>query len=139
MLSGGMVILWTILFALSFDGASAEIDWTELASGESSDSGGHLVDTLRNIVQIISEIIIGASLFLVIDRTQATYSAQYSRKNPKWNAANKRVEALEGPTKALGKEADAADAIVLQMQAARDVYVGEALSILRDIQNSKTD
>ncbi|NQY39354.1 MAG: hypothetical protein HRT80_04565, partial [Henriciella sp.] len=74
-LSVVLILIWIVLFALSFEGASAEIDWDVLAHGASGAGGETAVNRLRNIAQITAEIVIGASLFLIIDRKQATYSS----------------------------------------------------------------
>ena len=64
-LSGILIVIWVVLFALSFEGVTGEIVWDEF--GEDVHSGGDAIGTWRNIVQILGEITIGASLFLVID------------------------------------------------------------------------
>jgi len=127
-LSALITLVWIVLFALSFEGATAEIDWSSFS--DTGTGGGHSwINTLRTIVQIVGEIVIGASLFLVIDRIQATYSSSYSIKNPKWVAANKRVEKVD-------ETADINEARTLQIREDLDKFVTEAISILHDMQSS---
>lgn len=135
-LSAALILIWIVLFTLSFEGASAEIDWSTLANGETESSGHGVINRLRNIVQITGEIVIGASLFLIIDRKQASYSSSYSRKNPDWVMADDRVKELEAPIAGLTQAANQQEARVTRMEAARDTYVSEAISILRDMQTS---
>lgn len=132
--SGLLVLVWIILFAVSFEGVTGDIEWESF--GAESESTGVSTAAFRNMIQIAAEILIGASLFLVIDRVQATYSARYSAKNPKWIEANKRVETLEGPTQEAHAYAVACEARTLQTQAALRVHVSEALALLRDMQAS---
>lgn len=135
--AGGLFALWIVLFALSFGGPAAQVDWSAIASGDIKTGGDNRIGALRNIVQILGEIVIGASLFLVIDRIQATYSSSYLVKNPKWIEADKRVQELEAPAAEALRRRQSDEARVVQMRAALDVYVGEALSILRDMQSGK--
>ncbi|MEO1149673.1 MAG: hypothetical protein AAFW83_01670 [Pseudomonadota bacterium] len=134
-LSGVLIFIWIILFVFSFEGATADIDW-DVLNGDFTDQQDHsLVGKLRNAVQIIAEVVIGASLFLVYDRRQARCSASYSMKNPKWNEADKQVKELEGPALDAEKTAVADEARAVQIRAVRDVFVGEAVGDLRDMQS----
>ncbi|MEL6692379.1 MAG: hypothetical protein AAFQ12_05015 [Pseudomonadota bacterium] len=135
-LSVTLILIWIVLFALSFEGASAEIDWDVLAHGGGESGSEAAINRLRNIVQITAEIVIGASLFLTIDRKQATYSSSYSRVNPEWHLADLRVQELEEPIEELTRVANDQEARVTRMEAARASYIGEAISILRDMQSS---
>lgn len=135
--SVALFLTWVGLFAMSFEGVTGEVDWNALMSGESLGGGADRLATYRNIVQILGEVFIGASLFLVIDRIQATYSSSYIVKNPKWVEADKRVKELEGPAEDALRGHQTDEARLVQMRAHLEVYVGEAVSILRDMRSGK--
>lgn len=136
-LSVVLIMVWIVLFALSFEGASAEIDWETMAQGVGGAHGDSAVNKLRNIIQIAAEIVIGASLFLIIDRKQATYSSSYSRVNPDWYLADKRAEELASPIPELTRTANEQEARVARIEAALEAHVGQALGILRDMQSAQ--
>lgn len=73
-----LITLWVFLFAITFEGATGAIDWDSLGN----ESGHGFLDKLRTGVQILGEICIGASLFLVIDRIHTRYSSTWSMDNP---------------------------------------------------------
>lgn len=128
-------LIWVVLFALSFEGATGEIT-PEMLLGETSSSHGW-IDTWRNIVQIVGEIVIGASLFLVIERIQATYSGVYFIDNPNRVEADKAVASAEAAEAEAVTEEDDLLGEILRMRAAREVFIDEGLAMLHDFRSGK--
>lgn len=73
--TGILLLIWTVLFAMNFSGVSGSFD--VLSLGESSGSATAFV-----WVQLASEIVIAAALFLVIESLCAKHQPDHYARNP---------------------------------------------------------
>ena len=118
-------VIWVVLFSVSFEGATPDINLDALF--EESDSG-HDLTALRNTVQILAEVLIGAALFLVVDKIIASYRVGYRQANEAYPEAEKDVHLWEARVAAAREVFNEAHGKVSRLSAARSAYVSEALA-----------
>lgn len=128
-LAGIFALIWIVLFSISFEGSTGEIDYGAL--GEES-GGQAVIDKLRTLTQILAEITVGSSIFLVIDRLHARYSSSCLTEKAGWRELKENTEELRHLADGLTELADADEAMVTQYTAARAVFTAEAASYLHD-------
>lgn len=116
-------LAWVVLFALSYEGAAAGIDWDSLG-----DSGsGHIASALT-VTQIATEVLAGAALGIVISNSFANYSASYITENAAWTNADRTHAACRAELDTLRANLAQIEGARERMLAARRVYVGEAVA-----------
>lgn len=127
-------VIWVILFSLSFEGATPDIDIDDLFADQ---AGGHDLTALRNTVQILAEVLIGAALFLVVDKIIASYRTGYRQANEAYPEAERDVHHWEARVSAAREAFNDAHGQVSRLTAARAAYVSEAVADWQSQQSGK--
>lgn len=126
-LAGVFAFTWLVLFSLTFEGATGDINFDAL--GESTGSHG-LMDKARTLVQILSEILVGSALFLVIDRIHARYTSTAKIERNGWREMTETAAVLRAKADVQDTLASVDAALLVQIKAARAVFVARAVSHL---------
>ncbi|NHK29402.1 hypothetical protein FF098_015915 [Parvularcula flava] len=134
-IAGVMVLIWIVLFSLSFEGATPDIDYSNFAADNGTHDNG--ITALRNIVQILAEVLIGAALFLVIDKIIASYRSNYRTPKEEYLEAEQAVVLWEARLSAARSVANGKKGEFSRLKASRAEYVGEALADWLSQQSSK--
>lgn len=127
-------VVWVILFSLSFEGATPDINLDDLFADEAS---GHDLTALRNTVQILAEVLIGAALFLVVDKIIASHRYDYRKANEAHPEAERDVHHWEARLSAAREVFNDAHGQVSRLTAARAAYVSEAVADWQSQQSGK--
>ena len=111
-----MLLLWTVLFALSFHGVSGGLDLDAL--GETD----HFATAFTG-VQLLAEMLVGSTLFQVASDTHARYAPESYVRNPEYLEIQQALT-MHGPDhEALRQERNATRSRLVALQAARQSYV----------------
>lgn len=123
--SGILLILWISLFAHSFHGVSAEIDWDSLGSTTTLQS---FLDAAMVWTQSVAEMFIGASLFLVAEMTHQRYSSNYYMANPVFGETKRAYEAQQKILQQTEESLSQAQGRLDRITARQEVFVNEAVA-----------
>lgn len=125
--------VWVVLFALSYEGVSAEIDWGSLGQTTTADQ----LASLLTIVQIVTEVLAAAALFIVVANVFASYSASYVTDNPELLDAQGTHKDRVAEYQAVLAQFAEADGECERLEAERIVFINQALTNWRSGQADK--
>jgi len=114
------LLSWTVLFALSFHGISGGLDLSTL--GETDHTA-----TAFTGVQLLAEILIGATLFQVASDVYAQYAPGTFTRNPEYEEIEQSLKAHGPDHEALRQARNETRACLVGLQAARQSYVNTHL------------
>ena len=122
-LSALSLIAWVILFGLTFKSSGAGIDWD---SFDTQTSGSK--DELFTIIQLLSELFIGATLFIVAGDTFSIYSPTTLIPNPAYQEHKQNLETLRRSHEKLAEEYKQKQGRLKSLNAARKAYINTQLA-----------
>lgn len=120
-------IAWIVLFTVTFEGNTANDIWTDIEAGEADHSSLH---TLRNIFQILVEVLIGGALFSLIERTHNKFSSNSITERAGWRELKETADSLGEIATNYGNISNDKAALRLQIAAARQAFILEAVGYL---------
>lgn len=123
--SGAMAlsfVAWSIVFAMNFTGISGGFDFDSL--GESDGGKGMWLVWL----QLISEILISASLVISAEDIYQTYNPTGETENPDYKQCEKSVKATEQSLKTLKEKRANLHGEISQLKHARECFINERQS-----------
>lgn len=127
-LAGIVSLAWIVLFTITFEGNTADI-WSDIDESVSDHTVFH---TLRNITQILAEVLTGAALFLVIDRMHSKHSAKSISEKTGWRELSDRVDELRKLRNSSAEYSNAKAAVQTQLEATRTAFILSAIGHLSD-------
>jgi len=114
------LLSWTVLFALSFHGISGGLDLSSL--GETDHTA-----TAFTGVQLLAEILIGATLFQVASDVYVQYAPGTFARNPEYEEIEQSLKAHSPGHETLRQVRNETRARLVGLQAARQSYVNTHL------------
>jgi len=121
MLTAIALLFWTILFAQNFAGITGEINWPLLDDGDSNGA-------LFVWIQLIAELLVGASLFLVLEDIWSKYYTEKFVDNPEYIEANNAYLAHKKDHDALGEERGKTQGRLVQLEALKQALIDEKVA-----------
>ena len=121
-----LVLVWVILFALTYEGAGSQIDWDSL--GESSHSP---LASILTATQIAAEVLTSATLILGYERLQAGYSAWYFITNPLWTERKATLESIDADYGAVVAARIKAQAKLAKLNASKEAALEASANTVR--------
>lgn len=120
--SGIAFIAWIALFSAAYSGPVSGVDWEALTEASKGDLGSWLAFT-----QLLTEILIGGSLFLALQDICLKYSPDYYIDNPAYLAAVKARDAHLVIHNALRDIRNENHTRLTVLKAERQAYINEKL------------
>lgn len=121
-------IAWIGLFALNYSGVTGGIDWDMLGDSNGNSAGSALVFT-----QLLTEILVGGTLFLAAQDIALKYTPELYRENLAYmNAVKARDEHLKGHT-ALTEKRNRNHIRLTQLKAERQTTINRKLADFIDL------
>lgn len=115
------LIAWIVLFGMTFGSAASGFDWDSL--GE--DSTGK--DATFTVVQLLTEMLVGATLFQVAGDIWSTYAPTTMIANPAYAERKRNLELLRGDHDELRKTYTQNTARLSMLMAARKAYINSQI------------
>ena len=120
-LSGLLLLSWSVLFALNFSGTGdISLDWD--SAEENSTLSMALV-----WVQMMSEVAIGASLFVMADSLHSHYSRGSYMENLEYIEVQKSLQEHQATHQLLQSDRKQKRAYLIELQAQREKQINEAV------------
>lgn len=120
------LLAWVILFGLTFGSAASGLDWDNLDM-----SGGAGKGAAFTVIQLLAELLVGATLFQVAGDIWATYAPMTTAPNPVYEDLQKNLEALRIPHAKRTQELSAKEAHLHTLKNGRDAYTNAQILIYR--------
>lgn len=115
------LIAWIVLFGMTFGSAASGFDWDSL--GE--DNTGK--DATFTVVQLLTEMLVGATLFQVAGDIWSTYAPTTMIANPAYAERKRNLELLRGDHDELRKTYTQNTARLSMLMAARKAYINSQI------------
>ena len=117
-LTFGMLMVWTVLFAMNFNGVSGGIDWENM--GDTTQTGSLLVWS-----QLLLEILMASALALAAEDIYMKYSPDAWAKNMEFVAIEKALKAHLQDHKELRELRNNRHARLIKLEALRQTTINE--------------
>lgn len=116
------LVAWIVLFGMTFGSAASGFDWDSLGTDSNSSK-----DTTFTVVQLLTEMLIGATLFQVTGDIWATYAPTTMISNPAYEERKKNLELLRADHDERRKSYTQNTARLNTLKAARKAYVNSQI------------
>lgn len=120
--SAASLLAWIILFGMTFGSAASGFDWDSLGDGGSSSKGSAFT-----VVQLLAEMLVGATLFQVAGDIWATYAPTTLASNPAYDERKKNLELLRADHDERRKSFIQNSARLNTLKAARKAYINSQI------------
>lgn len=121
-LTATALLTWTVLFAINYTGVAGGVNWETL--GESGSSHGSLLVW----IQLLSEILVSAALFLAVDEIYLKYNPYLYTENPDYINAEKALKTHQLEHENLRESRGKNMAAIAVLNAARQAYINERIA-----------
>lgn len=119
-------IVWIVLFSQQFQGMTSGIDWSDLAA-----ASGH-GNWAFTLIQLLGEVLIGASCFLAVEKIASIYGAGYSFvENLERIQINEHSKHQKSEHTPLAERVRHLQGREIQLTASRKAYINSNLIKLR--------
>ena len=115
------LVAWIVLFGMTFGSAASGFDWDSLGTDSTSK------DTTFTIIQLLAEMLIGATLFQVTGNIWATYAPTTMISNPAYEERKKNLELLRTDHDERRKSYTKNTARLNTLRTARKAYVNSQI------------
>ena len=115
------LVAWIVLFGMTFGSAASGFDWDSLGD----DNTGK--DTTFTVVQLLAEMLIGATLFQVAGDIWSTYAPTTLVPNPAYEERKKNLEFLRRDHDELRKTYTQNTARLSTLMSARKAYINSQI------------
>lgn len=116
------LVTWIVLFGITFGSAASGFDWDSLGTDNNSSK-----DTTFTIVQLLAEMLIGATLFQVTSDIWATYAPTTMIANPAYEERKKNLELLHADHDERRKAYTQNTASLNTLKSARKAYINSQI------------
>lgn len=124
-LSALSLLAWIILFGKTFHSAGSGIDWSSFGAQENEASQGDVF----TVVQLLAELFVGATLFIVTGDIFSTYSPTMLLPNPAYEERRQNIESMRINHEKLADDFKRKQTRFEVLQAARKAYINTQLAI----------
>ncbi|MGH1404134.1 MAG: hypothetical protein ACRBDL_07810 [Alphaproteobacteria bacterium] len=115
------LIAWIVLFGMTFGSAASGFDWDSLGE-DNTDK-----DATFTVVQLLTEMLVGATLFQVAGDIWSTYAPTTMIANPAYAERKRNLELLRGDHDELRKTYTQNTARLSMLMAARKAYINSQI------------
>lgn len=117
-----ITLAWTVAFAMNFTGASGALDLDAMMDGDGG-KGAALV-----WLQLVCEILVGASLFLALGEIALKYSPFIFTENPDHINITKALKTHKEEHERLCEKSSEIAKKIIRLESAKDVFINERLA-----------
>ncbi len=116
------LLAWVVLFGMTFGSAASGFDWDSLGNDSDSSKGSAFT-----VVQLLAEMLVGATLFQVAGDIWATYAPTTLISNPAYDERKKNLELLRADHDERRKSFTQNTARLNTLKAARKAYINSQI------------
>lgn len=117
-----VILAWTVLFALKFQGAASGLDPDTVLEGD----GGK--GAILTWLQLVCEILVAGALFLALEDISLKYDPQSKDKNSDYIELDKSIDVLKNKKANLNKAHNENHKDIIRLESACEIFVLERLA-----------
>ncbi len=126
-LSALSLLGWVVLFGLTFQSSGAGIDWDSF----DTQTSGNGKNELFTVIQLLSELFVGATLFMVAGDILSVYSPTTLLPNPTYQEHQQNLQTLRSNHEQLATAYKEKTGRLKSLNAARKAYINTQLAAYR--------
>lgn len=123
-LSAISLIAWVVLFGMTFQSAGSGIDWDSFGAASNSGMKGEFF----TVVQLLAELFVGATLFIVAGDIFSMYSPTTLLANPAYEERKQNLESMRTAHNKIADNFKQKQARFEVLRAARKAYINTQLA-----------